>query len=159
MRMECRERFPHQRLQRKPLVNDPDMHHGTQFYVSCKRPMPGSFRCTIVILTVLHYTPSLILCHACTKMQCWCLNQFRITHVTRAGDPQTRMVDTGRCVRDSRILLVETLQEGHVVCKDDTSYLIDMNMCHMISPMAFRQTTSKKIKLFAQNPFPSWYCH
>ena len=26
---ECRERFPHRRLQRKPLVIDPDMHHGT----------------------------------------------------------------------------------------------------------------------------------
>ena len=29
MRQECRERFPHHRLQRKPLVNDPGMHHGT----------------------------------------------------------------------------------------------------------------------------------
>ena len=29
MRRECRERFPHHRLQRKPLVSDPDMHHGT----------------------------------------------------------------------------------------------------------------------------------
>ena len=27
MRQECRERFP--KLQRKPLVNDPSMHHGT----------------------------------------------------------------------------------------------------------------------------------
>ena len=26
---ECRERFPCHRLQRKPLVSDPDMHHGT----------------------------------------------------------------------------------------------------------------------------------
>ena len=26
---ECRERFPHQRLQRKPLVSDPGLHHGT----------------------------------------------------------------------------------------------------------------------------------
>ena len=26
---ECRERFPRRRLQRKPLVSDPDMHHGT----------------------------------------------------------------------------------------------------------------------------------
>ena len=26
---ECRERFPCQRLQRKPLVSDPGMHHGT----------------------------------------------------------------------------------------------------------------------------------
>ena len=29
MRRECRERFPRHRLQRKRLVNDPDMHHGT----------------------------------------------------------------------------------------------------------------------------------
>ena len=61
MRWECRERFPRHRLQRKPLVIDPDMHHDTcvtanprwrgkrtrhcrrmrnpQFYVSGKRPM------------------------------------------------------------------------------------------------------------------------
>ena len=26
---ECRERFPRHRLQRKPLVSDPDIHHGT----------------------------------------------------------------------------------------------------------------------------------
>ena len=26
---ECRERFPRHRLQRKPLVSDPGMHHGT----------------------------------------------------------------------------------------------------------------------------------
>ena len=29
MRRECRERFPRHRLQRKPLVNNPVMHHGT----------------------------------------------------------------------------------------------------------------------------------
>ena len=29
MRRECRECFPHYRLQRKPLVSDPSMHHGT----------------------------------------------------------------------------------------------------------------------------------
>ena len=29
MRRECRERFPHHRLQKKPLVSDHDMHHGT----------------------------------------------------------------------------------------------------------------------------------
>ena len=29
MRRECRERFPRHRLQRKPLVSDPVMHHGT----------------------------------------------------------------------------------------------------------------------------------
>ena len=29
MRRECRERFPRHRLQRKPLVTDPGMHHGT----------------------------------------------------------------------------------------------------------------------------------
>ena len=29
MRRECRERFPRHRLQRKPLVSDPGMHHGT----------------------------------------------------------------------------------------------------------------------------------
>ena len=29
MRRECRERFPHHRLQRKPLVSDPGMNHGT----------------------------------------------------------------------------------------------------------------------------------
>ena len=29
MPRECRERFPRHRLQRKPLVSDPGMHHGT----------------------------------------------------------------------------------------------------------------------------------
>ena len=29
MRQECQERFPRHRLQRKPLVSDPVMHHGT----------------------------------------------------------------------------------------------------------------------------------
>ena len=29
MRRECRERFPHHRLQKKPLVSDPGMHQGT----------------------------------------------------------------------------------------------------------------------------------
>ena len=29
MRRECRERFPHYRLKRKPLVSDPGMHHDT----------------------------------------------------------------------------------------------------------------------------------
>ena len=29
MRRECRERFPRQRHQRKPLVSNPGMHHGT----------------------------------------------------------------------------------------------------------------------------------
>ena len=29
MRRECQERFPRHRLQRKPLVIDPGMHHGT----------------------------------------------------------------------------------------------------------------------------------
>ena len=28
MRRECRDRFPHHRLQRKLLVSDPSMHHG-----------------------------------------------------------------------------------------------------------------------------------
>ena len=31
MRRECRERFAHHRCQRKPLVSDPGMHHGTCF--------------------------------------------------------------------------------------------------------------------------------
>ena len=29
MRRECREHFPRHRFQRKPLVSDPTMHHGT----------------------------------------------------------------------------------------------------------------------------------
>ena len=29
MRRECQERFPHHRFQRKPLVSDPGIHHGT----------------------------------------------------------------------------------------------------------------------------------
>ena len=29
MRLECRERFPRHRLQWKPLVSDPELHHGT----------------------------------------------------------------------------------------------------------------------------------
>ena len=29
MRLQCRERFPRHRLQRKSLVSDPGMHHGT----------------------------------------------------------------------------------------------------------------------------------
>ena len=35
MRRECRERFPRHRLQRKPLVSDPGIHHGT-----CVRHVP-----------------------------------------------------------------------------------------------------------------------
>ena len=36
MHRECRERFPRHRLQRKPLVSDPVMHHGTCVtHVSC----------------------------------------------------------------------------------------------------------------------------
>ena len=35
MRQECRERFPRHRLQRKPLVSDPYMYHGT-----CVRHVP-----------------------------------------------------------------------------------------------------------------------
>ena len=35
MLWECRERFPRHRLQREPLVSDPDMHHGT-----CVRHVP-----------------------------------------------------------------------------------------------------------------------
>ena len=70
MRRECQERFPRPRFQRKPLVSDPGMHHGTcishvpwcmsgsnplwrgkrhpwrmrnpQFYVSGKRPIVPS---------------------------------------------------------------------------------------------------------------------
>ena len=41
MRRECRERFPRYRLQRKLLVSDPGMHHGTCVTrVTCY--MPGS---------------------------------------------------------------------------------------------------------------------
>ena len=29
MRRECREHYPHHRLQRKPLVSNPSMHHGS----------------------------------------------------------------------------------------------------------------------------------
>ena len=29
MRRECRERFPRHRFQRKPIVSDPGIHHGT----------------------------------------------------------------------------------------------------------------------------------
>ena len=35
MRRECRERFPRHQLQRKPLVSDLGMHHGT-----CVRHVP-----------------------------------------------------------------------------------------------------------------------
>ena len=43
-RRECRERFPRHRLKRKPLVNDPGMHHGTcvTHVPSC---MSGSLTC------------------------------------------------------------------------------------------------------------------
>ena len=72
MRRECRERFPRHQLQRKPLVSDSGMYHGTcvthvpwymiakprwrgkrsrhsrrmcnpQFYVSGKRPIVGTY--------------------------------------------------------------------------------------------------------------------
>ena len=53
MHQECQERFPRHRLQRKPLVSDPRMHHGgggkrsrhsrrmrnPQFCVPGKRPI------------------------------------------------------------------------------------------------------------------------
>ena len=39
MRRECRERFPRHRLQRKPLVKDPDMHHArTVMHVGIVNP-------------------------------------------------------------------------------------------------------------------------
>ena len=41
MRRECRERFPRHRLQRKPLVSDPGMHHDT-CVTHVPRCMPGS---------------------------------------------------------------------------------------------------------------------
>ena len=41
MRRECRERFPRHRLQRKPLVIDPGMHHGT-FAMDAPWCMSGS---------------------------------------------------------------------------------------------------------------------
>ena len=45
MRRECRERFPCHWLQRKSLVSDPGMHHGT--YVTCVPwCMPGSLNCS-----------------------------------------------------------------------------------------------------------------
>ena len=44
MRRECRDRFPHHRLQRKPLIRDPGMHHGTCVtHVPCC--MSGSLTC------------------------------------------------------------------------------------------------------------------
>ena len=44
MRGECRERFSRHRLQRKPLVSDPSMHHGTcATHVPCC--MSGSLTC------------------------------------------------------------------------------------------------------------------
>ena len=42
--VKCRERFPRHRLQRKPLVSDPGMHHGTCVtHVPCC--MSGSLTC------------------------------------------------------------------------------------------------------------------
>ena len=49
MHRECRERFPRHRLQKKPQVSDPDMHHGTCVtHVPCC--MSGSL--TLVILGI-----------------------------------------------------------------------------------------------------------
>ena len=44
MRRECQERFPRHRLQRKPLVSDPDKHHGT-CVAHVPRCMSGSLTC------------------------------------------------------------------------------------------------------------------
>ena len=44
MRRECRERFPRHRLQWKPPVNDPGMHHGT-CVTHVPWCMPGSLTC------------------------------------------------------------------------------------------------------------------
>ena len=41
MRWECRKRFPRHRLQRKPLLSDPGMHHGTHV-THVPRCMSGS---------------------------------------------------------------------------------------------------------------------
>ena len=41
MRRECRERFPRQRLHKKPLISDPDMHQGTPI-THVPWCMPGS---------------------------------------------------------------------------------------------------------------------
>ena len=43
MRRDCRERFPRHKLQRKPVVSDPSMHHGT-----CVTHVPW---CMLVSLT------------------------------------------------------------------------------------------------------------
>ena len=44
MRQECWEPFPRRRLQRKPRVNDPGMHHGT-CVKHVPRCMQGSLTC------------------------------------------------------------------------------------------------------------------
>ena len=44
MRRKCLERFPHHRLQRKPLVSDPGMYHGT-CVTHVPWCMPGSLTC------------------------------------------------------------------------------------------------------------------
>ena len=41
MRREFRERFPRRRLQRKPIVSDPSMHHGTCVSRTCRDACRG----------------------------------------------------------------------------------------------------------------------
>ena len=51
MRRECQEHFPRHRLQREPLVDDPDMHHGM-----CVTPMSW---CVSGSLTRGEYVPGI----------------------------------------------------------------------------------------------------
>ena len=47
MPRECRERFPRHRFQRKPLVSDPDMHHGKCVtHDACRDRLPAEARNT-----------------------------------------------------------------------------------------------------------------
>ena len=69
MRWECRERFPRHRLQKKPLVSNPGMHHGTcvthvpwcmsgSLTHSCGENVPGIFgACATRNLTYLARGP------------------------------------------------------------------------------------------------------
>ena len=64
---ECRERFPHHRVQRKPLVSDPGMHHGT-----CITHLPwcmSGYASRNLHVGYLRFYPQITACHGITYKQ------------------------------------------------------------------------------------------
>ena len=105
MRRECRERFPRHRLQRKPLISDPCMHHARaamhvgianplwrgkrsphsrcmrnpQFYISGKRPMLSCVSRIYVHVALVGLGHNRQICHASFLKQTGCKQMGSVT--------------------------------------------------------------------------------